>query len=86
LTPGQYRILFATGFDWDSTAERFERDASYFDFDRELAYGETKERRQIIYTVYSITLNPVLGGNIRPKSISEQEFHQLAGARAKSRS
>jgi hypothetical protein len=84
LAPGQYQIVFATGLDWDPDAERFQRDASYFGFDRMLTYNETRVERQIIYTTYSITLNPVFGGNVRSRPISEQEFHQLAGERIRS--
>src|SRR5450631_3890743 len=36
LEPGKYRVLFATGIDWNSNEERFNRDASYFEFGRVL--------------------------------------------------
>lgn len=75
LTPGSYRIVFATGWDWDDRAERFNRDASYFQF------GETLDFKQdeSSYDRVTITLNVVPNGNVRRRRISEEEFHMLSG-------
>jgi hypothetical protein len=79
LEPGEYDVIFATGIDWDSDAERFNRDASYFDFGSTFTFTETREGQYVKYGHYSITLNPVVGGNVQARSISEREFHLLSG-------
>jgi hypothetical protein len=77
LDARDYEIVFATGKDWDSQAERFTRDASYFEF------GKTLEFRQdaTTYQRQTITLNAVRDGNVPRRSITEAEFHALSGQR-----
>jgi hypothetical protein len=72
LNPGNYNVLFATGVDWDNTGERFNRNASYFEFGKVLSFKEEGG-----YEQHTITLNPVANGNVRRRSISETEFHAL---------
>ena len=75
LDAGDYRIVFATGKDWDSQAERFNRNARYLEF------GKTLEFKQdaTSYERHTITLNPVPNGNVQSRAISEAEFHALSG-------
>jgi hypothetical protein len=73
LSPGNYNVLFAIGIDWDNTGERFNRNASYFEFGKVLSFEE--EGRS--YEQHTITLNPVANGNVHARSISEAEFHAL---------
>jgi hypothetical protein len=77
LNPGDYQILFATGADWNNSEEHFNRNASYFEFGKILSFHEEGNS----YEEHSITLNPVVNGNVRAKSISEAEFHALVGKR-----
>jgi hypothetical protein len=72
LNPGNYRVLFATGIDWDNTGEHFNRNASYFEFGKTLSFKEEGG-----YEQHTITLNPVVDGNVHLRSISEAEFHAL---------
>jgi hypothetical protein len=81
LNPGNYQILFATGTDWDNTGEHFNRDASYFEFEKVLSFRE--EDRS--YEKHTITLHSVPNGNVHARSISESEFHALTGGWSKSR-
>jgi hypothetical protein len=76
LNPGNYKVLFATGIDWDNTSEHFNRNASYFEFGKVLSFKEEGG-----YEEHTITLNPVANGNVRRRSISEAEFHALTAKR-----
>jgi len=73
LSPGNYKVLFATGIDWDNTGDRFNRNASYFEFGKVLSFKEEGSS----YEQHTITLNPVANGNVHARSISEAEFHAL---------
>lgn len=73
LSPGNYNVLFATGIDWDNTGDRFNRNASYFEFGKVLSFEEDGSS----YEQHTITLNPVANGNVHARSISEAEFHAL---------
>jgi hypothetical protein len=75
LNPGNYKVLFASGIDWDNTGEHFNRDASYFEFGKVLLFRE--EDRS--YEKHTITLHTVPNGNVHARSISEAEFHALTG-------
>jgi hypothetical protein len=75
LSPGDYEIVFATGKDWDNQAERFNREASYFEFGRTLTF----EQDASTYERHTITLNAVRDGNVPQRRISEAEFHTLSG-------
>jgi hypothetical protein len=73
LSPGNYKVLFGTGIDWDNTGDRFNRNASYFEFGKVLSFKEEGSS----YEQHTITLNPVANGNVHARSISEAEFHAL---------
>ena len=79
LDQGNYKVLFATGVDWNDTEERFNREASYFEFGKVLSFEESSDSQYLHYGRHSITLNAVPNGNVRAKSISETEFHILSG-------
>jgi hypothetical protein len=81
LAQGNYKVLFATGVDWDNVGERFNRSASYFEFGKLLSFQERSDSQYLHYERHSITLNAVPEGNVRPKPISEAEFHALSGKR-----
>ncbi len=79
LEPGEYRVLFATGTDWNSDEERFNRDASYFEFGRILSFQESRDAMATYYNHHSISINSAPHGNVVPKLLSEAEFHALSG-------
>jgi hypothetical protein len=81
LTQGNYRVLFTTGVDWDDAGERFNRNASYFEFGKILSYREHSDSEYLHFDRHSITLNAVPHGNVHPKPITEAEFHALSGKR-----
>jgi hypothetical protein len=63
-----------SGAGQDNAGERFNRNASYFEFGKLLSFKEEGG-----YEQHTITLNPVANGNVRRRSISEAEFHALIG-------
>jgi hypothetical protein len=77
LDPGEYDIVFATGRDWNDQAEKFNRDGSYFEFGKRLAFTQNSTT----YERQTITLNPVRDGNVPRRPITEVEFHALSGER-----
>jgi hypothetical protein len=78
LDPGSYRVVFATGLDWDSKNERYKQYASYFEFGSILDFHEYKDSEKIHYERHTITLYPVLNGNVKARHLSETEFHELS--------
>lgn len=79
LNPRNYKVLFATGVDWNDDAERFNREASYFEFGKVLTFQESSDSRGVHYDHQSITLDPGLNGNVGARRITEAEFHSLTG-------
>jgi hypothetical protein len=75
FSPGEYKVLFATGMDWDSNKEEFNREGSYYEFGKNLTFDEDNNS----YVRETITLNAVFNGNVRARSISKDEFHRLTG-------
>jgi hypothetical protein len=61
LTEGTYRILFVSA-------------AGYFDFNKNLSFEEIRVDNGIEYDKHTITLNPVLNGNVNVRRISRAEF------------
>jgi hypothetical protein len=74
LEPGDYRVIFDTGIDWDESNKRFKCEASYFAFGKVLGFKETEEEDRIVYSEHTITLNVVPDGNVKAVPISEAEF------------
>lgn len=49
ISPGNYRVYFAIGSDWDSSDNKFKRDASYARFDEPFSYDEVDNGRKTDY-------------------------------------
>jgi len=81
LDPSQYEIVFATGKDWNQQAERFNRNASYFEFGKTLSFTQYQTSDELHYERHTITLNEVPHGNVPRHHITEAEFHALSGER-----
>jgi hypothetical protein len=77
IEPGQYKLLYSFGYNWDENSEDFHVCPSYHEFGKTLTYTESKTQ----YTSISVTLNPVAFGNTRSRTISRDEF--LRGHRLK---
>ena len=74
IEPGTYRVRFATGQDWDTTARRFRREPGFTEFRDPFDFRETRTAEGIRYTTGEITLNGVRGGNAPSNTIDESRF------------
>lgn len=78
ISDGTYRVLFATGKDWDAVNERFLEDATQSEFEKALNFqtGEKQTFNSIetSYSVFELTLHAVVGGTAKTHSIPEAEF------------
>ncbi|MFG1704170.1 hypothetical protein ACFLIM_13355 [Nonomuraea sp. M3C6] len=67
---GTYRIYFTTGTRFSTSKGRFGRGATYQRFNDRLKYTTTATQS----TIWTLTLNPVRGGNARTSSINPKDF------------
>jgi hypothetical protein len=67
---GTYRIYFTTGTRFSTSKGRFTRSATYQKFNDRLRFRTTSRQ----YSVWSLTLNPVKGGNARTSSVNPKDF------------
>lgn len=73
IPEGTYQLSYSTGFDRDGH-EDFRCDADYSQFERNFVYTEEKSHEGVQYHSITLTLQPVVGGNVRTKRISREEF------------
>jgi hypothetical protein len=74
IPAGTYQLAYMAGLDWDDGEATFRCDPDYAEFERKFAFTEEKNQEGIQYRAITVTLQPVVGGNIRTKKISRQEF------------
>ncbi|NUT09147.1 MAG: hypothetical protein HOQ38_01625, partial [Nonomuraea sp.] len=67
---GTYRIYFTTGYRFSSSKGRFTRSATYQRFNDRMRFRTTSSQ----YTIWTLTLNPVRGGNARTSSVNPKDF------------
>jgi hypothetical protein len=73
IKDGTYILYCALGKDWDNYSKRFTSETTYERFEQELRFTSS----ETTYTIYEITLHPVIGGTGRTKPVSEDEFPEL---------
>lgn len=71
IAPGSYRLRFALGNDWDPVLQRFQRNTSFAQFEDPFDFEITGGQ----YTVWSVTLNPVIGGTAQTDRIGADSFY-----------
>ena len=78
LPDGDFRVLFASGTDWDSAAGTFTRDKTFAKFYSVLNFVTTESTRADgVYTQYStftLTLHKVVHGNAKTSKVQEADF------------
>lgn len=78
IPDGVYQALFVSCEDWDAKTRTFTRNASFTRFDHSLSFVTTKQtsgrRIYMRYTIFKVTLNPVVGGTATTSAINKQEF------------
>ncbi|MBG0813611.1 hypothetical protein [Planomonospora sp. ID82291] len=67
---GTYRIFFTSGYRFSVSKGRFARGASYQKFDDRLRFTTTSSSA----TIWTLTLNPVKGGNARTSGVNPKDF------------
>ncbi|MEU4232651.1 hypothetical protein AB0F17_50865 [Nonomuraea sp. NPDC026600] len=67
---GTYRVYFTTGSRFSTSKGRFSRSAVYQRFNDRLKFTTTATSAR----VWTLTLNPVRGGNARTSSINPKDF------------
>jgi hypothetical protein len=67
---GTYRVYFTTGSRFSTSKGRFGRNAVYQRFNDRLKFATTATSASI----WTLTLNPVRGGNARTSSINPKDF------------
>lgn len=73
IPAGTYQLAYTAGLKWDGS-EAFRCDPDYAQFERDFVYTEEKNHEGVKYHSITVTLQPVIGGNVRTKRISREEF------------
>jgi hypothetical protein len=74
IPEGAYTLVYTSGLDWIESQDAFSWNPSYHQFERSLTYSEQTDATGIKYDEISVTLHPVVGGNVRTITISREEF------------
>jgi hypothetical protein len=74
IPDGPYRLAFTTGLDWIESEESFRWQPEYFEFDRNFVYTEQKDSAGVEFDHVSVTLHPVLNGNLHRRSVTREQF------------
>ncbi len=70
IIDGVYILYFKIGEDWDDGSKKFMGKEVYQRFEEEFDFETLPDQ----YTIWEITLNPVVGGTADTESLSEDEF------------
>lgn len=71
---GKYNIYYTVGTDWDSRVRGFTRSCTFEQFGKSVLFRTVHTATQVRWTDWTITLNAVAGGNVRPKRIKPGDF------------
>jgi hypothetical protein len=81
IPEGPYELAFTTGLDWVESDDAFRWNPEYFDFDKLIVFTEKSDASGRWSKDVTVTLHPVLDGNIQRRTISREEF--LKGHRSR---
>ena len=70
IPDGTYELYFQTGKDWNEKENKFLFHPSFSKFTDDFEYTTTDTE----YSIYRVTLNPVIGGTAATNTVSENEF------------
>lgn len=74
ISNGVYKLVFNLGHDWDTISKKFTRNSSYSVFQDKFDYTTSTSDNGYYYSVFNVTLNPVLGGTAETNNINQEEF------------
>lgn len=81
IEPGDYILAWCCGADWDAVVMQFSQLVGCFADDKTFTFSETittsREGTSIEFTEARVTLHEVINGNLRKRSISQEEFQGL---------
>lgn len=78
VAPGSYDFWFCFGDGWDSRARRFTVNRSAGKASHPFEFAETPTAYGTKYVQRSVTLHPVIGGNLHTIQTDADEFDRLA--------
>nr|WP_062332022.1 hypothetical protein [Herbidospora sakaeratensis] len=67
---GNYTVYFTTGYRFSTSKRKFTKSASYQRFNDRLRFSTTATQS----TIWTLTLNPVKGGNARTSGVNPKDF------------
>ncbi|MGV9771340.1 hypothetical protein [Streptosporangium sp. NPDC003464] len=71
---GKYKVYYTLGTDWDSKARSFTRSCAFEQFGKSVRFRTVRTATQIRWSNWTMTLNAVAGGTVRPKRIKPGDF------------
>ncbi|GII77325.1 hypothetical protein Sru01_23070 [Sphaerisporangium rufum] len=71
---GTYRIYFTGGADWDGKARAFTRDCGFQRFEEPVKFTTVRTGNLIRFSTWTLTLQPVAGGNARTAEVDPDGF------------
>jgi len=74
IPQGTDRLTFTSGLNWVESESAFSWHPLYSEFERAFAYSEEHDSEGVQYRSISVTLHPVLFGNVKTKAISREQF------------
>lgn len=72
ISDGTYWLAFAQGTDWDTTTQKFNRNAQASAFDETFEFSTTDTQ----YSGWEVTLNPITGGTAKSSNVDLSQFDQ----------
>ncbi|GII84872.1 hypothetical protein Ssi03_28620 [Sphaerisporangium siamense] len=71
---GTYKVYYTSGSDWDRRTRAFTRDCLFKKFGKDLAFRTQRTATYIRPMSWTITLRPVIGGNVRSVEVDPEDF------------
>lgn len=70
ISDGNYKLMFNLGNDWDAGVKAFNINSSYEVFEENFDFITSESQ----YSTFSVTLNPVIGGDAKTNEVKPVEF------------
>lgn len=70
----KYTVFYTTGQDWDAASRSFTRKCGFKKFDESLNFTTDRRGNFIYYSRFSLTLQPVIGGNATTSEVDPKDF------------
>jgi hypothetical protein len=76
IPTGRYQLLFTSGQTWVPEIEDFCESRGYSGFNDPFLFREVRSVDGVRYSTWTVTLQPVAGGDARVHPISPEDFHR----------